>query len=79
MPKKDWLEPERPICDMCLKEAKKRAQDGLPKEPFRLTAENFADPGDTLPETDALTFFEEKLLSPIQHIVRIFTLHAADR
>ena len=24
MPKKDWLEPERPICDMCLKEAKKR-------------------------------------------------------
>ena len=69
MPKKDWLEPERPICDMCLKEAKKRAQDGLPKEPFRLTAENFADPGDTLPETDALTFFEEKLLSPIQHIV----------
>ena len=76
MPKKDWLEPERPICDMCLKEAKKRAQDGLPKEPFRLTAENFADPGDTLPETDALTFFEEELLSPIQHIVRIFTLHA---
>ena len=56
MPKKDWLEPERPICDMCLKEAKKRAQDGLPKQPFRLTAENFADPGDTLPETDALTF-----------------------
>ena len=76
MPKKDWLEPERPICDMCLKEAKKRAQDGLPKQPFRLTAENFADPGDTLPETDALTFFEEELLSPIQHIVRIFTLHA---
>ena len=61
---------------MCLKEAKKRAQDGLPKEPFRLTAENFADPGDTLPETDALTFFEEELLSPIQRIVRIFTLHA---
>jgi len=62
-----------------LKEAKKRAQDGLPKQPCRLTAENFADPGDTLPETGALTFFEEKLLSPIQHIVRIFTLHAADR
>ena len=27
-------------------------------------------------ETDALTFFEEEILSPIQHIVRIFTLHA---
>ena len=48
----------------------------MPKEPFRLTGENFADPGETLPETDALTFFEEELLSPIQHIVRIFTLHA---
>ncbi|CAL1136220.1 unnamed protein product [Cladocopium goreaui] len=41
----------------------------------RVNEVNFADPGDTLPETDALTFFEEKLLSPIQHIVRIFTLH----
>ena len=29
-----------------------------------------------MPETDALTFFEEEILSPIQHIVRIFTLHA---
>eukprot|EP00435_Cladocopium_sp_Y103_P074963 s6_g52.t1 len=35
-----------------------------------------ADDGETLPETDALTFFEEELLSPIQHIVRIFTLYA---
>ena len=57
-------------------EAKSRAADGFPKQPFRLTAENFADPGETLPETDALTFFEEEILSPIQHIVRIFTLHA---
>ena len=61
---------------MYSKEAKKRAQDGLPKEPFRLTAENFADPDDALPETDVFTFFEEELLSPIQRIVRIFTLHA---
>ncbi len=36
---------------------------------------NYADPGETLPETDALTFFEEELLSPIQHLVRIFTLY----
>ena len=27
MPKKDWLEPERPICDMCLKEAKKQRRE----------------------------------------------------
>ena len=32
--------------------------------------------GSPTAETDALTFFEEELLSPIQHIVRIFTLHA---
>ena len=72
----EWLEAGRPICENCLLEAKRRAAEGLPKEPVRLTAKNFADPGDPLPETDALTFFEEKILSPIQHIVRIFTLHA---
>ena len=51
-------------------------KEGLPKAPVRFTAENLADPGESLAETDALTFFEEELLSPIQHIVRIFTLHA---
>ena len=70
------LGPSRPICENCLLEAKRRASEGLPKEPFRLTAANYADPGVTLPETDALSFFEEEVLSPIQHIVRIFTLHA---
>ena len=74
-PEKDWLEPGRPICENCLHEAKERAKVHLPKEPFRLTAANHADPGDTLPETDALTFFEEEILSPIQHLVRIFTLY----
>ena len=73
---KDWLEPGKPICENCLIEAKKRSKAGMPKEPFRFTAENFADPGETLPETDALTFFEEELLSPIQHLVRIFTLYS---
>ena len=70
------LDPSRPICENCLLEAKRRASEGLPKEPLRLTAANYADPGVTLPETDALSFFEEEILSPIQHIVRIFTLHA---
>ena len=74
--KKSWLSSEKPICVPCLAEAKARAKDGLPLEPFRLTAANYADVGDVLPETDALTFFEEEILSPIQHIVRIFTLHS---
>ena len=47
----------------------------MAKLPFRLTAASFADRGETLPETDALTFTEDGLLSPTQHIVRIFTLH----
>ena len=59
-----------------LKRSQKASARWLAEAAFRLTAENFADPGDALPETDALTFFEEELLSPIQHIVRIFTLHA---
>ena len=75
-PVNQWLDPSRPICENCLLEAKRRASDGLAKEPLRFTAANYADPGVTLPETDALTFFEEEILSPIQHIVRIFTLHA---
>ena len=75
-PQSQWLEASRPICQNCLLEAKRREMSGLPKVPVRFTAANYADPGDTLPETDALTFFEEEILSPIQHIVRIFTLHA---
>ena len=76
-PEASWLDPARPICKACLDEAKQRAkQQDDPMEPFRLTAANHMDPGEALPETDALTFFEEELLSPIQHIIRIFTLHA---
>ena len=71
-----WLEPGRPICKNCLAEAKARSAEGVEKLPFRLTADNHAYPGKTLKETDALSFFEEEILSPIQHIVRIFTLHA---
>ena len=75
-PEKDWLEPGKAICRNCLSEAVARTKEGLPKAPVRFTAENLADPGESLAETDALTFFEEELLSPTQHIVRIFTLHA---
>ena len=78
-PQTQWLDLERPICENCLLEAKRRAAEGMPKEPLRFTAGNYADPGETLPETDALIFFEEEILSPIQHIVRIFTLHATEQ
>ena len=51
----EWLEPNKPICENCLIEAKMRTKAGMPKEPFRLTSANHADPGETLPETDDLT------------------------
>ena len=31
----EWLEPNKPICENCLIEAKMRAKAGMPKEPFR--------------------------------------------
>ena len=52
-PMNQWLDPSRPICENCLLEAKRRASDGLAKEPLRFTRANYADPGATLPETDA--------------------------
>ena len=61
----------RNICKNCQDEANE-ASDGLPK---RLTADNHMSIGGTFPALDALTFFEEELLSPIQPVVRIFTLY----
>ena len=34
------------------------------------------DIGDTFPELDALSFFEEEILAPIQPMVRVYTLYA---
>ena len=72
-PEKEWLEPGKPICENCLHEAKARAKAQLPKEPFRLTAANHADPGDSLPETDALTFSRKKFC-PRSNILFAFLL-----
>ena len=33
------------------------------------------DIGDTFPELDVLTFFEEEILAPIQPMVRVYTLY----
>ena len=34
------------------------------------------DIGDTFPELDALNFFEEEVLAPLQPMVRVYTLYA---
>ena len=47
-----------------------RAAEGT----FSIDGSKPCRPRRDLPETDALTYFEEELLSPIQHLVRIFTL-----
>ena len=70
------LHPGKDICRNCWNEAQDRRKAGLSPEPVRYTGGNYMDPGPTLPETDALSFFEEEILSPIQHIIRIFTLYA---
>ena len=49
---------------------------GTTKKKAQLPGGFESDVCEALPETDALSFFEEEILSPIQHIVRIFTLHA---
>ena len=43
--------------------------------PERLTAENNVAFGPTNAALDNLTFFEEQLVSPVQPVVRVFTLH----
>lgn len=59
-----------PLCRNCLSEAKAR----LPRPPFRFATENHVDPGRSLPETDALTFFEEAAVAYTAHSAH---LHAA--
>ena len=75
MPVQERLQRDKSICVSCHKEAMDRQKCGLVPEPVRLTDANWMDPGISLPETDALTFFEEEILSPIQSIIRIFTLY----
>ena len=58
-----WPDPARPMCTDCFKNSR------------RYTAENDMTFGRTHPALDNLTYFEEQLLSPIQPVVRIFTLH----
>jgi hypothetical protein len=62
---------DQKICQTCEEEANE-AKDGLPK---RLTQHNDMSIGGTHAALDALTFFEEELLSPVQPVVRIFTLY----
>ena len=56
-------DPRRPICQDCAKDRR------------RLTAENHMTFGPTHKVLDDLTYFEEQLLSPIQPVVRIYTLY----
>ena len=77
---KHWLDPVRPICEGCLrevleKEKKEPPAPGCRHEPEELTWLNDMSYGDTTAALDALTYFEEQLLSPIQPVVRIFTLY----
>jgi hypothetical protein len=51
------------------------ASAALPAEPQLFCAPNDMDIDDTHPEIDALTFFEEEILAPVQPVVRVYTLY----
>ena len=75
-PSSEWLEPEKRICKSCSQEAARSAEAGGERCPRLFCAANDMDIGDTFPELDALTFFEEEILAPIQPMVRVYTLYA---
>ena len=55
-----WLDHARPICENCLLEAKRRAAEGMPKEPLRFTSANYADPGENTARDRCTEFFLKK-------------------
>ena len=75
-PCSEWLEPGKRICNSCSQEADRSAKAGGERCPRLFCAANDMDIGDTFPELDALTFFEEEILAPIQPMVRVYTLYA---
>ena len=80
----DWLDPTRPMCKRCNdkvkgKVKKQTAPQAPPPEPWFFSSLNDMSIGDTNEALDALTYFEEQLLSPIQPVVRSFTLYSTGR
>ena len=84
----EWREDGgKRICRGCLdevKELRKKAAAAADSpgvapaatiRPVRLCEPNDMDIGDTFPELDALTFFEEEILAPIPPMVRVYTLY----
>ncbi len=79
-PSSKWLDAARPICKRCLDEVEDKEKVAPPAagtrhEPELFTAVNDMSIGEAFAALDALTYFEEQLLSPIQPVVRIFTLY----
>ncbi|CAK0870327.1 unnamed protein product, partial [Prorocentrum cordatum] len=77
----EWLDPRRPMSVQCSQDVQAAARraadigDSPPTTPRLLTSFNDMTFGRTHEALDALTYFEEQLLSPIQPVVRIFTLY----
>ena len=68
----EWDDGGKRICKKCFEEAQKSPG----KCPVMFCKGNDMDIGDTFPELDELTFFEEEILAPIQPMVRVYTLYA---
>ena len=66
----------RQICVRCAEEVVNSENSGPLRLPSFFTSENHMDIGDTFAELDALTDFEESIVSPVQSMVRVFTLYS---
>ena len=76
MPEDKWGKDDGSrICVSCYEEVQ-RLGLGDDVRPQESTDANNMDIQETFPELDALTFFEEEVISPIQPLVRVFTLYA---
>ena len=82
----DWQEDgDKRICRKCCDEVEEERSrlrqsgasdaDVVAVRPQLNTDMNDMDIGDTYEELDALTFFEEEILAPVQPMVRVYTLY----
>ena len=60
-----WDDTGKQICKTCLEEANRAAAGGGERCPRLFCGVNDMDIGDTFPELDELSFFEEEILAPI--------------
>jgi hypothetical protein len=75
VPPHESIEAGLRICYSCLEDAQVDRPLHVGR-PFRMCEQNHMDIGESFPAMDALNCFEEQILSPVQTMVRVYTLYA---